>query len=250
MSENVLELFEVDIAVCSDTGATCTRNEDHCGKHRESKTDGLMAVADGMTTTEAGELASQRAVMALLKSYKEIGPGMPQTQRLVRAVRNANYELRETILTVPELRGMSTTLTAVAVSSGKMSAAHVGNGRVYLLRDRQIVQLSKDHTIAGEAEASGVPPTEHDVDRLTRQLGVELVIHVDLFEMELERNDVVVICTDGLHRVLHDEEIAAHAAGDDAWTVCRRLIEVANRRGTPDNLSVGVLRMLGDTPRS
>jgi protein phosphatase len=131
-----------------------------------------------------------------------------------------------------------------------MSAAHVGNGRVYLLRDREIVQLSKDHTVAGEAEASGMPCVDRDGDRLTRRLGIELVIHVDLFEIELDRGDAVVICTDGLHRVLHDEEIAAHAAGDAAATVCRRLIDMASRRGAPDNLSIGVLRMIGDTPRS
>jgi len=250
MNGKVPDLFDIELAVLSETGTSCSHNEDHCGKHLSSVTSGLIAVADGMTTTEGGELASQRAIVALLRTYRELPKGMPQTQRLVRAARSANYEVRETALTVPRLAGMSTTLTAVAVTSGQMTAAHVGNGRVYLVRGREIVQLSKDHTVAAEAAVDGSVQTIEDGDRLTRQLGHELVLPIDLFEIDLVQHDVVVICTDGLHRVLDDARIADLAAVPGAAAACRALLDEANRIGTPDNLSVGILRMSGETPRT
>jgi serine/threonine protein phosphatase PrpC len=250
MNGKVPDLFEIDIAVLSETGTFCSHNEDHCGKYLSSVTSGLIAVADGMTTTEGGEIASQRAILALLRTYRELPVGMPQTQRLVRAARSANYDVRETALTVPLLAGMSTTLTAVAVTSGQMTAAHVGNGRVYLLRDREIVQLSKDHTVAAEAAAEGNTQPIEDGDRLTRRLGSELVLPIDLFEIDLAQNDVVVICTDGLHRVLDDARIAALAAVPGAAVACSSLLDEANRMGTPDNLSVGILHVKGETPRT
>jgi PPM family protein phosphatase len=244
MTEYVPGAFVIDVAVLTDAGTCRARNEDHCGKVIQSKTSGLIAVADGLTSVEGGDLASERAVSTLVRSFRELSRSLQQTERLVRAVRSANYEIRETALTVPQLSGMSTTLTTVAVTEGLMSAAHVGNGRVYLIRDGDIVQLSKDHTLAAETGCPG----EHG-DRLTRQLGPELIIPVDLFEIHLFEHDVVVICTDGLHRILSDEQIVAHAIVGNATTTCHRLIEQANLLGTPDNLSAGVVKVVGPSMR-
>jgi protein phosphatase len=149
---------------------------------------------------------------------------------------------------VPQLRGMSTTLTAVSISDGDMTAAHVGNSRVYLLRDGYINQLSKDHTVAAEA----VEQTGHYLlkgsDVLTRSLGRELIVAVDLFEIELVQGDVVILCTDGLPRVFEDLEIANLVKGLDAATACRKLIDEANAIGTLDNVSAAVVRVIGKTP--
>ena len=239
--------FELDIAVLSDTGSERGHNEDHAGQHIRSATSALVVVADGEATFEGGALASQRAVAALVRSFGELAPGLTQFQRLVRAARNANYEIYEAGLVVPQLRGMSTTLTAVAVTDGEMTAAHVGNGRVYLIRDGFINQLSKDHTVAAEAAEAGRPvgPGRH---ALTRALGRELLVPIDLFETVLASGDAVLICTDGLTRVFEDLEIAELVKGLAAAEACRRLIDQANAVGTLDNLSVGVLRVIGPTP--
>ena len=243
MTTRPADPFAMDLAVSTHAGTCRHINSDHCGKLVGSMTAGLIAVADGMASTEGAELASERAVASLIRSFRDLARGLQQTERLVRAVRSANYEIRELALTVPRLGGMSTTLTTVTVTEGFMSAAHVGNGRVYLIRDESIVQLSKDHTLAAE---TGCPDTEGG--RLTRQLGPELIISVDLFEIELLQRDVVVICTDGLHGVLSDTQIMALANGASAATACHKLIEQANLLGTPDNLSVGILAMVGPTP--
>jgi serine/threonine protein phosphatase PrpC len=240
MTHDAPESFAIDLAVFTDAGTVRAHNGDHCGKAIQSKTAGLIAVADGLTTDEGGAVASERAVAAVIHSFRELARGLQQTERMVRAVRNANYAIRETALTVPQLATMRTTLTAVAVADGFMSAAHVGHGRVYLVRDGEIVQLSKDHTLAAETGCVG-----EEGQRLTRQLGPELIIPVDLFEIHLFQHDVVVICTDGLHRVLDDEAIKTAAVTGSALDICHRLVEQANRLGTPDNLSVGVVTVIG-----
>ncbi len=248
MITRMVEPFEIEAAVLSDTGSERGHNEDHCGKYVKSKTSALVAVADGMATLEGGDLASQRAVLGLVRSYRELAPGMTQAQRLVRAARNANYELYDMAVVVPQLRGMSTTLTAVAVGDGDMTAVHVGNSRVYLVRDGYINQLSKDHTAAAQASEEGrqAPAGGHDI--LTRCLGRELIVPIDLFETDLVRGDTLLLCTDGLYRVFEDMEMARLIEGLDATTACRKLIDEANAVGTLDNLTVAIVRVLGETP--
>ncbi len=250
MSERQVEMeaFEIEIAALSDAGTERGHNEDHCGKYVRDKTSGLVAVADGMAVLEGGDLASQRAVLALMRSFRELAPGMTQTQRLVRAARSANYEVYDMAVVVPQLRGMSTTLTAVAVSNGEMTAAHVGNSRVYLLRDGYINQLSKDHTVAAESTAEQGYYVIKGSDVLTRSLGRELIVPIDLFELDLVQGDTVILCTDGLYRVFEDLEIAEIVRGQDAATACRKLVDDANTIGTLDNLSVAVVRAVGETP--
>jgi protein phosphatase len=242
------EAFEIEMAALSDAGTERGHNEDHCGKYIKNKTCGLVAVADGMATLEGGELASQRAILALMRSFRELAPGMTQTQRLVRAARNANYEIYDMAVVVPQLRGMSTTLSAVSVSDGDMTAAHVGNSRVYLIRDGYINQLSKDHTVAAEAVEENGHYLIKGSNVLTRSLGRELIVPIDLFEIDLVQGDVVVLCTDGLTRVFEDLEIAELVKGLDAATACRKLIDEANAIGTLDNVSAAVVRVIGETP--
>lgn len=235
--------FAIELAVSTHLGAHLPHHHDQGGKWIETATSGLVVVASGTSTTEGAELASTRAVATVLRSFRELARGHQPIERLARATRNANYELRETALTVPRLGGISTTLTAVSVRGGLMSAAHVGNGRVYLVRDGGIVQLSKDHTLAAEAGVAGEAGL-----RPTRQLGPELVIPIDLFELELVEGDTVVACTDGLHRLLGDERILENVLEGNAISACHRLIKEARRMGTPAHLSAGVVTMVGPTP--
>jgi PPM family protein phosphatase len=242
------EPFEIDIAAHTHAGSERGHNEDHCDRYIKSKTCGLVAVADGMALFEGGEVASRRATEEVVRSFRELAPGMTQIQRLVRAVRSANAEVYGMTLAVPQLRGASTTLTAVSISEGELAAAHVGNSRVYLIRNGYINQLSKDHTVAAEAMAEDRPFSAKDADLLTRCLGRELLVPVDLFEIDLIERDVVVVCTDGLYRALEDPQIVDVVKGLDANSACRKLIDEANGIGTLDNLAVGVVRVVGATP--
>jgi protein phosphatase len=239
------DAFAIEIAALSDAGSKRGRNDDSCATLVKSISSGLVAIADGKAEIEGDGLASQHAIRALMHSYGELPPGMTQTQKMMRAARSASFEVYEKALVVPQLRGMRASLTAVAVSEGALTAAHVGNGRVYLLRDGFINQLSKDHTQAAEwLEENGRCPVDGH-DRLTRSIGSELIVGIDFFEIALELGDVVILCTDGLHRVLEDLEIAGLVKGIDAAAACRRLVDVANARETPENLSVGIVRVVG-----
>ncbi len=245
--------FALEVATLTDVGTERDHNEDHCGELLEGDGCGLLVVADGVSSAEAGETASQTAVDATLKTFSEQPPGTATPKRLYRAVQQANIEVYDLATVVPELRGMTTTLTAVAVDRGELTAAHVGDSRLYLLRGGRLTQLTKDHTVAGEKSRMGLMSKRRarespDKSVLTRSLGRELIVPVDRLSNRVYRGDALLVCSDGLYNVLDDQEMAGLLAEGDAPAACRRLIEAANARGTLDNLSAAVLRVLDGPP--
>jgi PPM family protein phosphatase len=244
----------VDAFALSDVGTEREHNEDACAVRVEPGGAAVVVVADGVSSGPSGELASQLAVEVVLRDFGE-EPGRPAAQRLYRAVQQANIEIYDKAVTVPELRGMCTTLTALAVEAGELTAVHVGDSRLYLVRDGLAIQLSKDHTVAAEKVRMGVlspekARTHPDKSTLTRSVGRELIVNRDRLSRALQAGDVLLLCTDGLHNVLPDEVLAEVAAGaPDSQAACRSLVERANALTTPDNLTVAVVRVLGAPPR-
>jgi PPM family protein phosphatase len=241
-----------DISVLSDVGTNRPDNEDSCGVFIESPDAVIFAVADGMGGYQGGEVASSMAVEITLRFWQESPREWGAAKRLFRAVQQANIEIHNRALAVPELRMMGTTLTAVAIDRGSLAAAHVGDCRLYLIRRRRILQLSKDHTVTGERVRMGLLSEETarlhpERSMLTRNLGHELIASVDRISMPLIQGDRLVLCSDGLYNVLRDPEIE-HIAHDrhcsDAATL---LINSANQRGTADNLTVAVFSMMAET---
>ena len=246
--------FELEVATLTDVGTERDHNEDHCGELLESAGCALLVVADGVSSAEAGETASQTAVAATLRAFGEQPPGTSSSKRLYRAVQQANIEVYDLATVVPELRGMTTTLTAVVVDRGELTAAHVGDSRLYLLRDGRLTQLTKDHTVAGEKARIGLMSKararEHpDRSVLTRSLGRELIVPIDRISNRLFRGDALLVCSDGLYNVLDEEQMAPLLSQGDAAAACRRLIDTANGRGTLDNVSAAVLRVLNGPER-
>jgi serine/threonine protein phosphatase PrpC len=246
--------FEMELAAVTDVGTEREHNEDQCGHVLENEACGLLVVADGVSSAEAGETASQTAVAATLRTFSEQPPGMPTAKRLYRAVQQANIEIYDLATVVPELRGMTTTLTAVAVDRGELTAAHIGDSRLYLLRGGRLVQLTKDHTVAGERARLGFLSKSRlrahpGRSVLTRSLGRELIVPIDRLTNRLYRGDVLLVCSDGLYNVLEDEEMTPLLEGQDAATACQRLVDTANQRGTFDNVTAAVLRVLDGPQR-
>lgn len=243
-----------ELALASDIGSDRANNEDSCGHFIENPGAVMFAVADGVGGYEGGEIASRMAIDVTLDSYRESPREWGAAKRLARAVQNANIEIHNRTLIVPELRRMASTLTAVAVESGMLNAAHVGDCRLYLVRDRGIVQLSKDHTVVGERVRMGVMSeararTHPERSALLRSLGRELIVSVDRISIPLRRGDEIILCSDGLYNVLEDHDLVKLTREQSsADSACRVLIEEANNRGTADNLTVAFFRMLADTP--
>jgi PPM family protein phosphatase len=242
-----------DLAMLSDTGTNRPGNEDACGSFIEGPEAALLVVADGIGGYEGGEVASRMAVDITIEAYRESPPAWGAAKRLQRAVQRANIEIHNRAIAVPELRWMGTTLTAVVVEGGRMSAAHVGDCRLYVARRGRISQMTKDHTMVGERVRMGLlsaAGARNHPERsvLSRSLGRELIVSVDRLSMPLVQYDRLLLCSDGLYNVLEDHEIGHMLQQDDATATCKALIDAANARGTADNLTAAVFIMRGATP--
>ena len=193
-----------------------------------------MAVADGVSGYQAAGVASQMAVDVTLGSFREQDAGAKLEVRLARAAQQANIAIYDKALAVPELRGMATTLTAIAIESDYLAVAHVGDSRLYLVREGRALQLTKDHRSGKTA--------------LTRCVGRELIVAVDRISRRVQTGDLLVLCTDGLHNVLSDAEIGTMASRGASDEACRSLFERALAAGADDNVTVAVTEVLSAAP--
>jgi protein phosphatase len=242
------DLFEV--AVLSHPGQLRENNEDHAATFTADDCVGLI-VADGVSGFEGGEVASQTAVAVTLETFLRQAQSVALDKRLYRAVQRANQAVYDKAVVVPELRSMATTLTAVLLCEHGLYAAHVGDCRLYRVTSSEIVQLTKDHTVAGERARLGLlskarARTHPDRSVLTRNLGRELIAAVDQLSAPLSSGDVLVVCSDGLHGVLDDDEIAALSREGSPSDACAALVERANALGAPDNVTVSIARVVGE----
>ncbi len=245
--------FAFEFGAATAAGNECSTNDDAHGSFVESEVSLVFAVADGVGGWEGGKMASKLAVEATLGAYQGNPTAWGPAKRLVRAVQQANIEIHDRVLIVPELARMATTLTAVSIDNGVLNAAHVGDCRLYIVRDGRVRQLTKDHTVAGRRTRLGLLSKGHarnhpDRRNLTRSLGPELIVRIDRITTPLVEGDVVLLCTDGLYVALEEQNLEQCTSHRDAGTACRVLIDAANERGTVDNLTVAMVRITGPTP--
>jgi serine/threonine protein phosphatase PrpC len=244
-----------DFALISDVGMKREGNEDSCGQLVENGSTVVFVVADGVGGYEGGEIASAMAVEITLEAFRVSSPSLGSAKRLNRALQQANIEIHNRALTVPELRRMATTTTAVAVSlnDGMLYGVHCGDCRLYLVRAHKIEQLTRDHTVIGERLRMGLISAERarnhpDRSALSRSIGQDLIPSIDRITTPLQQHDRLILCSDGLWSVLEDAELERLTREGGAETACRRLIDTANARGTQDNLTAAVFTLLIESP--
>ncbi len=234
----------------------------HVGKVRASNQDALylppspgrepwvFVLADGMGGANGGEVASALAVETIPRSFARereasgrVGPA------LVAAVEEANRAIYRKAEAENSLWGMGTTVVAAALSRGRAYLANVGDSRAYLYRKGKLEQVSRDHSLVAEEVARGVITPEearhHQMRNvLTRAVGARSQVEVDLFTLELEAGDILLLCSDGLHGPLPHRELARLLEGEAEMEARgRAFIEAANRAGGPDNVSVILIRV-------
>ena len=210
----------------------------------------LFMVADGMGGAAAGEIASSMAAQQiydhLAKVWSHDPDNTPQqfALRMREAVEHANAEIHAYATEHPEVRGMGTTLTAAGVHGPNLFLAQVGDSRAYLIREGVAFQLTKDQSLTQRLVDAG-ELTEEEAETNARRniilqaLGPDPRVKVVLSVQKLNRGDVLVVCSDGLTGLVRKTEIAAVVAGDsDLARVCETLIDLANERGGPDNITV------------
>ena len=222
------------------------------GRQRSANEDSLVvdpplfAVADGMGGAKAGEVASAVAVEAVEGATES---GEPAEAQLANIVRQANRRIYDLAVADESRRGMGTTLTLAKVHGDEVSLAHVGDSRAYRLRDGQLEQLTRDHSLVAELERSGqITPeaAEHHPQRsiITRALGPEPDVEVDTYTLAGREGDVFLICSDGLTSMISDDEVGSilRSAGslDGA---ADELVRAANQSGGKDNITVILFRL-------
>ena len=235
-------------AARTDVGRARERNEDSFFAGTS-----VFAVADGLGGHNAGDVASKLAIEPI-KALDRTLDGVAAdrvSDALTDSVLEANRAVYKRAQSDAKVRGMGTTLTAVAIADGAASIAHVGDSRCYLLRGGALNQLSSDHTLVARMVQEGkLTPDQAEVHPqrsiLTRALGAEAEVDVDSLEIQLVPGDRILLCSDGLSSVIGEDRIRdIIIAGEDLDGVATSLVEEANAHGGPDNITVVLIEITG-----
>ena len=239
---------------CTDTGVARQQNQD-C-YHLELLREGgfaLCAVCDGMGGARAGNIASETACRSFIEETRlALKPSMSDRairHTLAGAVRLANTKVFDLSRSSAEYYGMGTTLVGGIVMPDRAVIVNVGDSRGYLIGDEGIQRVTRDHSLVEDLLARGELSQEeakHHPKRnlITRALGTEIEVEGDLFSLELEPGQFVLLCTDGLTNIVEEQEILYEILhGGDVEQACTRLVDMANRRGGPDNITVVLIRI-------
>ena len=234
--------MRLSIGATTDVGQVREANEDSY-----LVSEPLFVVADGMGGHIAGDVASSTAVDLISSRASSASAEDPQT--LADLVRSANTAILEKADEDPALRGMGTTCTLALLDNGKAYLAHVGDSRAYLLRNGKLEQVTEDHTLVARMVKEGrIRPEEadHHPQRsiITRALGVEPNIEVDLISLDLQEGDRLMLCSDGLSSMIGAPAIQEGLAQNpDPQSAADDLVRRANQAGGEDNITVVVVEM-------
>ncbi len=254
MSNNAMKIISQAI---SDKGMVRPRNEDSFFRDDDLT---LYVVADGMGGHRGGDVASRLAVEEIERAVREWTPGdvneitgvngpLPEVEsKMTMALKQANSRIWNDAAANPDHRGMGTTSTAAFIEDGEVTIAHVGDSRAYLIRDSQMRQVTEDHSWVNEQVKAGFITNEeartHRLKNLiTRSLGHEPSVKVDVLRLILMEGDRFVLCSDGLTNLVTDEEIADVLLSSVAPEALKKLVDLANERGGNDNITAVVIEV-------
>jgi len=246
------ETFRLWVGKHTDAGRLRDHNEDSYGIFvptdpvQLKQLGSLFAVADGMGGHAAGEIASKAALDSLIEVYFAT-PEPSRSDALRKATHAANERVVAEAAKMPERRGMGTTLVAAVIHGDQMVVANVGDCRLYLLRRGVLSQMTKDHSFVAEQVRAGLITEEEARNHprrniISRALGTPEA-EPDISEIPIQANDVIIMCSDGLHGVVNNEEIAKVGQNPDPTAAARNLVDLANTNGGPDNITVLVIRV-------
>lgn len=232
----------IDFFQWTRTGGAPERNDDLVGCWPHD--DGIVfAVARGLGDRETGHCASDLALSVVGDELRAAAHSWPIATRLRRAVHAANLAVYQKAVVVPELAGMATTLTVTALVGGSLTAAHVGDCRLWLLRGSALTQLTKDHTwVWSHLPGMGSAPGRGQPRRysMPRCLGHELIVSIDLLSMDLHQGDVLLHTTDGLHGRLAETDIHELLTAHPPEAACRALLRRAAHFDATDDATAQV----------
>ena len=245
---------EITIKGKTDVGKVRSNNEDYfeilVGTDAPEGIDAVIAVADGMGGHAAGEVASGMAVNGMMNSVRKSFPksnthGETYAELLGEILVDVNRDIYIEGKK-PEFHGMGTTCTAAVIVNSQLHVAHVGDSRCYILRNGNLIQITKDHGwVAEQVEAGNLTAEQASVhpyrNVVTRAIGTDEKVLVDTFVEKLSSGDRILICSDGLHSVVNDAYIEKILNSGSVKSGCDELIHASNSRGGPDNITLVIV---------
>jgi serine/threonine protein phosphatase PrpC len=249
-------MLDIEFAQLSDPGRVRDHNEDFLGYYapaneEEARTHGwLFVLADGVGGQDRGEVASQLAVTTVLEGFRKPARGESLTAFLPRLVQGANSRVFEAGMTItPAGSNMATTLVACGLRYDHAVICHAGDSRCYLIHQGYSAALTRDHTFTSEqlrmgAVTAGEAKRSTASHILSRSLGNNMFLSVETSEHHVAAGDVLLLCSDGLHHSVHNEDIGRIAGhGAPLARAAQELIDLAKQRDGSDNISVQLIRV-------
>ncbi|MCW5624060.1 MAG: Stp1/IreP family PP2C-type Ser/Thr phosphatase [Burkholderiales bacterium] len=254
----------LEIASSTHTGMVRSHNEDAIASDGEL---GLAVLADGMGGYNAGEVASGIAV-ALITSEMRLAVAktslhdLPQADGDLQAIRllkgivaKANASIFQSANSQPQYAGMGTTLVVSLFRDNRLSVAHIGDSRLYRLREERLEQITRDHSLLQEQIDSGMITKEaarrsQNKNLVTRALGIESEVEPEIHTYDVQPGDIYLLCSDGLNDMVEDEdiELTLNAMGANLPLCANQLVQMANDNGGRDNVSVVLVKVNRDFP--
>jgi protein phosphatase len=242
----------IDAASNSDIGRVRSVNQDRFAEFEDGRGSRLLVVADGMGGHRGGETASRLAVEAIGDVFGRSEEML--RERMIAAVHNANERVYRCASEDPELAGMGTTVVALCLGTGgKAWVVHVGDSRLYLLRDGELSALTADHSVVAEMHRQGLLSAEEAQahprrNELTRSVGVAPSVEVDVAGFAVKPGDRFLLCSDGLCGYVGDDEIQEVLERERPSNAARILVDHANAKGGYDNVTVQVAAIPDTAP--
>lgn len=255
---------KISISGITDTGLVRSNNEDTIGSDAEL---GLLVLADGMGGHKGGEVASAIAVDSILQELRKVLPEIAsgriddktgyslESMAVESAIKNANSHIYRTAQDNSHYEGMGTTIVVLLFYDNRITVAHVGDSRLYRLRDTRLEQLTRDHTLLQELVDRGFYTRKEaresmNKNLVTRAVGVSPTVEIDLMEDIALQNDLYLLCSDGLTDMINDDLIEDIQLNykNDLEKMNQELIKQAKDHGGKDNVSVMLAQVLKEYP--
>ncbi len=251
-------MLDVEFSELSDPGRVRTRNEDYLGhvvpgSPAQARSHGwLFALADGVGGQRQGEVASRAAIQEALAGFRRAKEGAPHKDVVTQIVQSANARVCESeALSGRSGSGMASTIVVAALRFDRATVAHIGDSRCYLIRSGDAKPVTRDHTIAADQQRLGLLSAEEAAESsqrhvLSRSLGMNLFVNVEVDEVQLLAGDVLLLCSDGLHGAITAAEMAeATRRHRDLADAAQELVNRANEQDGSDNISLQLIRVRG-----
>lgn len=247
----------VESSQLSDIGQKRRYNEDYVGFYEPDQLSDLevhgrlYVLADGVGGAAAGDLASRYAVNKIIYTYYQQNIHQDHAIRLRAAIEAANADVFARNSARSDQREMATTVVAAVVHGNQLVVANVGDSRAYLIRGSIIEQITEDHSLMAEMISDGVISAEQAATHpyrnvILRSVGASETVQVDLFSRQLAPEDIVILCSDGLTRLVSNQELVQIARSFHPAEAAQQLIALANERGGDDNITVSITRISHD----